>query len=173
MLRAIGVLALVFCRQEADATYTDEEKGFSMTIPAGWSMTRSSEKSRYLLLRAPAGTRSGAMLILAISEPSKGISDGSITLDTYIEEMKKQYPKKFMEFEFVKAEKGKDPDQNPMVDLTYRYTNGGNRIGQLQHVLWTRTQSWSLSWGCLDDGFEKNRELFDRISRTFKPLPKK
>jgi hypothetical protein len=166
-------LALVLGRQEPEATYTDEEKGFSMPIPAGWSVTRTADRSKYLVLRAPAVPRTGATFILAISDPSKAISDGSITLDTYIEEMKKQYPKKYMDFEFLKSEKGKDSDNNPTLDLTYRYTNGGNRIGQLQHLVWSRTQSWSLSWGCLDDAYEKNRELFEKHSKAFKPAAKK
>jgi hypothetical protein len=164
---------LVLFRQESEATYTDEEKGFTMPIPAGWSVTRTADKSKYLVLRAPAVPRTGATFMLAISDPSKAISDGTITLDTYIEEIKKQYPKKFTDFEFLKSEKGKDGDNNPTVDLTYRYTNGGNRIGQLQHVVWSRTQSWSLSWGCLDDAYEKNRELFEKHSRAFKPAAKK
>jgi len=172
-LLALLPALLVLARQEGDAVYTDEEKGFSMPIPAGWSVTHSADKSKYLVLRAPATPRTGATLILALADPSKAISDGSITLDTYIEEVKKQYPKKYTDLEFVKSEKGKDGDSNPTVDLTYRYTSGGNKIGQLQHLVWTRTQHWSLSWGCLDEAFEKQRELFEKHSKAFKAGLKK
>ena len=165
---AIAALA----RQEAETTYTDEERGFSVPVPKGWSITRSSDRAKYLLLRAPPEQRTGAMLILAVYDPMKAVTDGLITLDTFVEEVKKNYPKRFTDFEFVKAEKGKDGDALTLF-LQYRYTNGGQRIGQLQYLVWTKTQHWSLSWGCLDEAFEKNREQFEKCSKAFKALQKK
>ena len=159
-------------RQDAESTYTDEERGFSIPIPKGWSATRSADRSKYLVLRAPAETRTGATLILAIQDPMKAVTDGTITLDTFIEEVKKQLPKRYTDFEFVKAEKGKDGD-NLTLTLHYRYASSGQRIGQLQYLVWTRTQHWSLSWGCLDESFEKHRELFEKGSKAFKPSLKK
>jgi hypothetical protein len=159
---------VVWCRQEAESIYTDEEKGFSIPIPKGWSVTRSADRSKILSLRAPADARTGATLILAIQDPMKAIVDGSLSLDAYIDEVKKQYPKKFAEFEWVKADKGKE-GENLTVTLYYRYTNSGNRIGQLQHLVWTRGNHWSLSWGCLEDAFEKQRETFERCSKAFRP----
>ena len=155
-------------RQDAESVYTDEEKGFSIPIPKGWSVTRSAERSKTLVLRAPAEARTGATLILAIQDPMKAIVDGSLSLDAFLEEVKKQYPKKFSEFEWVKSEKGKEGD-NLTLTLYYKYTNSGNRIGQLQHLVWTRANHWSLSWGCMDDAFEKQKETFERCSKAFRP----
>src|SRR5262245_14194977 len=117
----LAALLLLF-RQEAESVYTDEEKGFSIPVPKGWSITRSAERSKSLILRAPAEARTGATLILAIQDPMKAIAEGSLSLDTYLEEVKKQYPKKFTDFEWVKSEKGKDGD-NPTLSLYYRYTS--------------------------------------------------
>jgi hypothetical protein len=156
------------CRQEPESLYTDEEKGFSLPIPRGWSVTRSADRGKLLTLRAPAETRSGATLILAVQDPMKAIVDGSLSLDAYIEEVKKQYPKKFADFEWVKTEKGKE-GENPTVTLTYRYTSSGARICQLQHLVWTRGNHWSLSWGCVDEAFEKQKDAFERCSKAFRP----
>src|SRR5262245_60813435 len=167
-----GALFLVaiaaLCRQEAESVYTDEEKGFSIPVPKGWSVTRSAERSKTLVLRAPAEPRTGATLILAIQDPMKAIVDGSLSLDAFIEEVKKQYPKKFSEFEWVKSEKGKQGDHLTLTRY-YKYTSSGNRIAQLQHLVWTRANHWSLSWGCLDDAFEKQKETFERCSKAFRP----
>ena len=154
--------------QDAESVYTDEEKGFSIPIPKGWSVIRSADPGKSLILRAPAETRSGATLILAVQNPMKAIADGSLSLDVFIEEVKKQYPKKFTDFEWIKSVKGKD-GENPTLTLYYRYTSGGNRISQLQHLVWTGANHWSLSWGCLDDAFEKHRETFERCSKAFRP----
>lgn len=135
-------------------------------------MTRTKDVNRHLVLQAPAEARSGATLVLAVREPMKAVFDGLVTLDAFLEEAKKQYPKKFADFEFVKAEKGKDGESLTLT-LVYRYTSAGQKIGQLQHLVWTRTQHWSLSWGCLDSAFEQNRELFERGSRSFRTVPKK
>ena len=164
---------LVALRQEGEALYTDEEKGFTIPIPAGWAVTHSADRGKYLVLRAPAAPRTGATLILAVQDPMKAVTDGAVTLDGFLEEVKKQYPKKFTEFEFVKADKGKDGDGNLTLSLQYRYMSGGNKIGQYQHLVWTKTQHWSLSWGCLDEAFEKQRDLFEKVSKAFKPGLKK
>ena len=164
VLAALGVL----CRQDVDSIYTDEERGFSIPVPQGWSITRTADRSKSLILRAPADARTGATLILAIQDPMKAVFDGTITLDTFLEEVKKQYPKKFTEFEWVKSEKGKD-GENPTLTLYYKYTTSGNRISQMQHLVWTRGNHWSLSWGCLDDAFEKQKETFERCSKAFRP----
>ena len=172
LLIVLGTV-LVLSRQDLDSVYSDEEKGFSIPVPKGWSITRSVDSSKTLVLRAPAEPRTGATLILAAQGPMKAVTDGTVTLDGFLEEVKKQYPKKFTDFEFVKADKGKDGDGNLTLALQYRYTSGGNKIGQLQHLVWTRTQHWSLSWGCLDEAFEKQRDLFEKVSKAFKPGPKK
>jgi len=165
------VLLAVLLRQ-ADATYVDEEHGFSVPIPKGWSVTRSKDLSKALVLRAPAEARTGATMILAIQDPMKAVFEGQVTLDQFLDEVKKQYPKRFTEFEFVKADKGKD-GENPTLALYYRYVSSGQKIGQLQYLVWTRSRHWSLSWGCLDDSFEKNRESFEQGSKAFKPAPKR
>jgi hypothetical protein len=164
LLAALGALG----RQDVDSIYTDEERGFSIPVPQGWSMTRTADRGKSLILRAPADARTGATLILAIQDPMKAVFDGTITLDTFLEEVKKQYPKKFTEFEWVKSEKGKD-GENPTLTLYYKYTTSGSRISQMQHLVWTRGNHWSLSWGCLDDAFEKQKETFGRCSKAFKP----
>jgi len=171
LLLALGALLLVRF-QDGDVVYTDEERGFSIPIPKGWTATRSTDRNKYLVLRAPAEPRTGSTLILAIQDPMKGVFDGTITLDTFTEEVKKQYPKKFTDFEWVKAEKGKE-GENLTLSLYYRYTSSGQKIGQLQHLVWSRAQHWSLSWGCLDEAFEKQRELFEKHSKAFKPGLKK
>lgn len=171
LLLALGTLLLVRF-QDGDVLYTDEERGFSIPIPKGWTASRSADRNKYLVLRAPAEPRTGSTLILAIQDPMKGVFDGTITLDTFIEEVKKQYPKKFTDFEWVKAEKGKE-GENLTLSLYYRYTSAGQKIGQLQHLVWTRAQHWWLTWGCLDEAFEKQRELFEKHSKAFKPGPKK
>ena len=163
---------LLAAAQEVGPAYTDEERGFSVAIPKGWSATRSKDLNRYLVLRAPEEARSGATLVLAAREPMKAVFDGQVTLDGFLEEVKKQYPKKFADFEFVKAEKGKE-GENPTLSLYYRYTSAGQKIGQLQHLVWSRNGHWSLSWGCLDTAFEANRELFERGSRSVLVLAKK
>jgi hypothetical protein len=165
-LLLIAVVASV--QQDAESLYTDEEKGFSIPIPKGWSATRSAEPGKSLILRAPAETRSGATLILAVQDPMKAIADGSLSLDVFIEEVKKQYPKKFTDFEWIKSVKGKEGD-NFTLTLYYRYSSGVSRICQLQHLVWTRANHWSLSWGCLDDAFEKHKETFERCSKAFRP----
>ena len=152
-LLALLPALLVLARQEGEALYTDEEKGFSIPVPAGWAVTHSADRSRYLVLRAPASPRTGSTLILAVQDPMKAVTDGTVTLDGFLEEVKKQYPRKFTDYEFVKAEKGKDGDGNLTLAISYRYTSGGNKIGQYQHLVWTRTAHWSLSWGCLDEAF--------------------
>ena len=174
MKPAILVLTvLAFFRQEGEALYTDDEKGFAIPVPKGWSITRSADSSKILVLRAPADQRTGSTLILAAQGPMKAVTDGTVTLDGFLEEVKKQYPRKFADFEFVKADKGKDAEGNLTLSLQYRYTSGGNKIGQLQHLVWTRTQHWSLSWGCLDTAFESQRELFEKHSKAFKAALKK
>lgn len=155
-------------QQEPESVYTDEEKGYSIPIPKGWSVTRGADPAKSLLLRAPAEARNGATLILAVQDPMKAIVDGTLSLDAYLEEVKKQYPKKFTDFEWVKTVKGKEGD-NLTLSLYYRYTSGGSKIGQLQHLVWTRAHHWSLSWGCLDDAFEKQKETFERCSKAFRP----
>ena len=170
LLAAVAILVPLL--QDGDVLYTDEERGFSIPIPKGWTATRSVDRSKTLVLRAPAEPRTGATLILAIQDPMKAVFDGTITLDTFTEEVKKQYPKRMTDFEWVKAEKGKD-GENPTLTLYYRYTSSGQKIGQLQHLVWSRTQHWSLSWGCLDEAFEKQRELFEKHSKAFKPAAKK
>lgn len=159
---------VLYCRQEAESSYTDEERGFSIPVPRGWSITRSADRSKCLTLRSPAEARTGAMLILALQDPMKAVVDGSVSLDAFIEEVKKQYPKKFSEFEWVKAEKGKEGD-NLTLTLYYRYTTSGRKLGQLQHLVWTQSSHWSLSWGCLEEAFEKQKETFERCSKAFKP----
>lgn len=164
----LGLLAL----QEGEGLYTDEERGFSVPIPKGWSLTRSKDVSKYLVMRAPAEARSGATLILAVQDPMKAVFDGQVTLDAFLEEVMKQYPKRFAEYEFVKAEKGKD-GENLTLDLHYRYNSSGRRIGQLQRLVWTKTQHYSLTFGCLADAFEANRESFEKWAKVFKPAAKK
>ncbi len=171
-MRPAFALALALFLQEAESTYTDEERGFSIPIPKGWSVARSKDSSKYLVMRAPAEARTGATLILAIHDPMKAVFDGQVTLDQFLEQVKKQYPSKFTDFEFVKAEKGKE-GENPTLALTYRYASSGQKIGQLQFLVWTRAQHYSLTWGCLDDAFEKHREAFEKGSKAFKPAPKK
>jgi hypothetical protein len=166
---ALYLIALVASfRQDAESVYTDEEKGFSIPIPKGWSLNRSADPSKCLVLRAPAETRSGATLILAVQDPMKAIADGTLSLDVFVEEVKKQYPKKFTEFEWINAVKGKEGDTVTLT-LYYRYKSGASRIGQLQHLVWTRGNHYSLSWGCLDDAFEKQKETFERCSKAFRP----
>src|SRR5436190_4011862 len=99
-LLALLSALLVILRQEGESVYTDEEKGFSIPVPKGWSITRSVDRSKCLILRAPAEARSGATLILAIADPMKAVTDGLVSLDAFLEEVKKQYPKKFSDFEF-------------------------------------------------------------------------
>lgn len=158
--------------QEAEPTYTDEERGFSIPIPKGWSVTRPTDKNATLILKAPAEARTGATCLVHLQDAQKDVFEGKISLETYLEEVKKQYPKRFQDFEWVRSEKGKD-GENPTLSLIYRYTNSGQKIEQLQHLIWTRNQHYSLSWGCLNGAFEKNRDLFEKASRAFKPLPKK
>lgn len=169
-MKALLLLALLL--QEADGTYTDDERGFSVPLPRGWSVTRSKDSSKYLVMRAPAEPRTGATLILAVQDPMKAVFDGQVTLDQFLEEVKKQYPSKFKDYEFLKAEKGKD-GENLTLALTYRYTSGSQKIGQLQYLVWSRSQHWSLSWGCLDEAFEKQRESFEKWSKAFKPAARK
>jgi hypothetical protein len=171
-MRMIGVVALLWALQETEGTYTDEERGFSITIPKGWSVTRGTDRSKALILRAPPEARTGSTCIITLQDSMKAVFDGQVTLDQFLEEVKKQYPKKFADFEFGKAEKGKD-GENPTLALTYRYTNSGQKIGQLQMLVWTRTQHWSLSFGCLADQYESQREFFERTSKSFKPGVKK
>jgi len=166
-------ISVVLRLQEGDVVYTDEERGFSIPIPKGWTATRSTDRNKYLVLRAPAEPRTGSTLILAIQDPMKAVTDGAVTLDAFLEEVKKQYPKKFTDYEFVKAEKGKE-GENLTLSLYYRYTSSGKqKVGQLQHLVWSRTQHWSLSWGCLDEVFESQRELFEKHSKAFRPVLKK
>lgn len=167
-----ALLLLLAVLQEADTIYTDDEKGFSVPIPRGWSVTRSKDSMKYLVMRTPAEARTGATLILAVQDPMKAVFDGQVTLDQFLEEVKKQYPAKFKDYEFVKAEKGKD-GENLTLALSYRYTSGTQKIGQYQYLVWSRTQHWSLSWGCLGDAFEKERESFEKWSKAFKPAAKK
>ena len=150
-----------------DAVYADDEKGFSAVIPPGWSVTRGKDALRYLVMTAPSG-KSGAQCVLAVQPPMKAVTDGQVSLDAFLEEVKKGYPKKFTDFEFGKAEKGKDGDAL-VLSLYYTYTSGGNRIGQLQRLVWTKTQHWSLSFGCLADGFEGLRPDFEKYAQGFKP----
>ena len=53
--------------------------------------------------------------------------------------------------EFVKAEKGKDGDALTL-DLYYTYMSAGQKIGQLQRLVWTKTAHYSVVFGCLADG---------------------
>jgi hypothetical protein len=158
--------------QDAEGVFTDDAYGFSIAIPKGWSVARSADKNRAVTMRAPAEARTGATLIVAQAEPMPDVTSGRVTLDRFLEEVQKQYPSKFKDYEFVKAEKGKDGD-HLVLDLTYRYTSSGQKIGQLQRLVWTRTHHWSLTWGCLADAFEVNRETFERGSKSFKPSAKK
>lgn len=169
---ALWFVVSALARQDAESTYTDEERGFSVPIPKGWSAVRSADRSKYLVLRSPPELRTGATLILTIQDPMKAVNDGLVTLDQFIDEVKKQLPKRYSDFEFVKADKGKD-GENLTLSLYYRYSSSGQKIQQLQYLIWTKTQHWSLSWGCLDEAFEKNRDLFERCSKAFKPSLKK
>ena len=171
-MKIVACLALLVVLQEVEGTYLDEERGFSIVIPKGWSLTRGTDRSKALVLRAPPEARTGSTCIITLQDPMKAVYDGQVTLDQFLDEVKKQYPKKFTEFEFLKAEKGKD-GENPTLALTYRYTNSGQRIGQFQMLVWTKTQHWSLSWGCLADQYESQRELFERVAKTFKAGVKK
>lgn len=147
--------------------YVDEEKGFSAPIPPGWSVTRGKDAARYLTMHAPQGN-AGATFVLAVQPPMKSVTDGQVTLDAFLEEVKKAYPKKFTDFEFGRAEKGKDGDALTL-NLYYTYSSGGNRIGQLQRLIWTKTQHWSLTFGCLADAFEAKRPEFEKHATAFKP----
>lgn len=166
------LLLLPLLMQDVEGVYTDEAYGISAPIPKGWSVTRSADRNKAVTMRAPAEARTGATFILAVAEPMPDVTSGRVTLDKFLEEVQKQYPLKFKEYEFVKAEKGKD-GENLTLDLTYRYTSSGNKIGQLQRLVWTKTQHYSLTWGCLADAFEANRESFEKWSRAFKPATKK
>jgi hypothetical protein len=154
-----------------EAVYVDDEKGFSAALPPGWSATRGKEAARTLVLTAPSG-QAGATCVIAVQPPMKAVTDGQVTLDAFLEEVKKGYPKKFAEFQFVKAEKGKDGDAL-ILDLYYTYTSGGQKIGQLQRLVWTRTQHFSVVFGCLADAFEKQRPDFEKYARAFKAGPRK
>lgn len=158
--------------QETEGVYIDEAYGITAPIPKGWSVTRSADRNKALTMRAPAEARTGATFILVIAEPMPDVTAGRVTLDRFLEEVQKQYPVKFKDYEFVKAEKGKD-GENLVLDLTYRYMSSGQKIGQLQRLVWTKTQHYSLTWGCLADAFEANRESFEKWSKAFKPLIKK
>lgn len=166
------LLLLVLLAQDAESVYTDEERGFSIPIPRGWSVARGKDATKYLVLRAPAEPRTGSTLILAVQDPMKAVFDGQVTLDQFLDEVKKQYPTKFKDFEFVKAEKGKD-GENLTLALTYRYTSGGQKIGQYQYLVWSRANHWSLSWGCLAEAFEKERATFEKGSKAFKVTARK
>lgn len=151
--------------------YVDEEKGFTAPIPPGWSVTRGKEASRYLVMREPSGS-AGATFVLAIQPPMKAVSEGQVTLDAFVEEVKKGYAKRFTDFEFGRAEKGKDGDALTL-DLYYSYTSAGHKIGQLQRLIWTKTQHWSLTFGCLSDAFEARRPEFEKHARGFRAGPRK
>jgi hypothetical protein len=154
-----------------EAVYTDDEKGFSAALPPGWSVTRGKDAARVLVLTAPAG-HAGATCVIAIQPPMKAVVDGQVTLDAFLEEVKKGYPKKFMNFEFGRAEKGRDGEALTL-DLYYTYLSGGQRIGQLQRLVWTKTQHASVVFGCLADAFEKERPDFEKYARAFKAGPRK
>ena len=164
----VGLLLLGLLQ---DAVYTDDEKGFSAAIPPGWSVARGKDVMRYVTMTAPAG-QSGATCVIAVQPPMKAVTDGQVTLDGFTEEIKKAYPKKFTDFAFVKAEKGKDGDALTL-DLYYTYMSAGQKIGQLQRLVWTKTAHYSLVFGCLADGFEKLKPDFEKHARAFKAPPKK
>ncbi len=166
------VLLTVLLLQEGEGVYADEAYGVSMPIPKGWSVTRSADRNKAITMRAPAEPRTGATFILAVAEPMPDVTSGRVTLDRFLEEVQKQYPLKFKDYEFVKAEKGKSGEHLTLT-LAYRYTSGANKIGQLQHLVWTKTNHYSLTWGCLVEAFDANRDSFAAWSRDFKPLPKK
>jgi hypothetical protein len=166
------LLLLTLLAQDAEGVYTDEAYGITAAIPKGWTVTRSADKNKALTMRAPAEARTGATFILVIAEPMPDVTSGRVTLDKFLEEVQKQYPAKFKEYEFGKAEKGKD-GENLTLDLYYRYNSSGQKIGQLQRLVWTKTQHYSLTFGCLADAFEANRESFERWAKAFKPAPRK
>lgn len=172
MVKLLAAALIAFGLQDLDAAYVDEERDFSIPIPKGWSVVRASDKSACLSMRAPAQDRTGAQFMLHILDPQKDVFDGTIKLDAVIDEQKKKFPKRFQDFKWGKAEKGKDGDTLTLA-VTYRYTNGGQKIGQLQYLLWTRKHHYSLTWGCAADGFEQNRETFEKASKAFKPSVKK
>jgi hypothetical protein len=163
---------LAILAQDTEGTYTDEAYGISAAIPKGWSVTRSADKNKAVTMRAPAEARTGATFVLAIAEPMPDVTSGRVTLDKFLEEVQKQYPTRFKEYEFARAEKGKD-GENLTLDLHYRYNSSGRRIGQLQRLVWTKTQHYSLTFGCLADAFEANRESFEKWAKVFKPAAKK
>jgi hypothetical protein len=166
------LLPLLLLLQEADGVYTDEILGISTPLPRGWSVTRSPDKSKAVVMRAPAEAKSGATFILVVAEAMPDVASGRVTLDAFLEAVQKQYPSKFKDYEFVKAEKGKD-GENLTLDLYYRYTSSGQKIGQLQRLVWTRTNHYSLTWGCLADAFEANRASFEKWAKAFKVVPRK
>jgi hypothetical protein len=169
-MRLLILLALLV--QDGEGVYIDEAYGITATIPKGWSVTRSADRNKALTMRAPAEARTGATFVLAIAEPMPDVMSGRVTLDKFLEEVQKQYPTKFKEYEFAGAEKGKD-GEHLTLDLYYRYNSSGQRIGQLQRLVWTKTQHYSLTFGCLADAFEANRESFEKWAKTFKPAPRK
>ena len=165
----LTMLGLALAVQEA--TFSDEEKGFTAAIPPGWSVTRGKEATRHLVLTAPAG-QAGSTCVIAVQPPMKAVTDGQVSLDAFLDEVKKAYPKKFAGFEFAKAEKGKDGDAL-ILDLYYTYMSAGQKIGQLQRLVWTKTQHYSIVFGCLADAFESKKADFETYAKAFKAGPKK
>ena len=123
-------------------------------------------------MKAPVRDRSGGTLILQVSPAQKAVVNGTVTLDRYLEEVKKQYPSRFEDFEWVKTEKGKQ-GENLTLALTYKYSTSGQTVEQLQFLVWTEDHHYSLSWGCLASRFQQNRKLFEKVSGAFKPDEKK
>ena len=169
----IAALAFWLLAQEAEGVYTDEERGFSMPIPKGWSVTRSADRAKALTMRPPAEAHPQSTCVVAVQDAMKAVTDGQVTLDRFLEEVKKEYPKKFVDFEFVKAEKGKD-GENLTLSLVYKYTSGGQqKIQQFQHLVWTKTAHVSVVFGCRVDAFDGQLDFFEKHAKAFKALPKK
>ena len=172
MRLAMLVLALACGVQSSQKTYTDEKHGFSIPVPKGWTVTAPSETDPRLIMRAPARDRSGGTLIVEVLDPQSAVNDGSVTLDRFLEEVKKQYPTRFQEFEWIGSEKGKK-GKNPTLALYYRYGSSGQTVGQLQYLVWTKRHHYSLTWGCLASKFKQSRKLFEKSCEGFTPDAKR
>jgi hypothetical protein len=168
LLLAFAFLS-AWAAQEKDSLFTDDEKGYSILIPQGWSVTRLKETK---CLKMTANDKTGANFVLNLDDADADYVAGKLTGDSFIGQLKEAYPKQFEGFELVSADSSKAGD-DLTVTLDAKLTSSGIPMRMLQKFVFTKTHVCILAWCVAATGWEAHKETFQKGAKSFKLFPKK
>jgi hypothetical protein len=157
----ITALAVAVAMQ-AESRFVDEVRGYTVPIPAGWSVLIVREQGVSVRLKPNDG--SDAALSLRIRPPMKDLADGSVKPEEFGEKMKQEYLKKYPDYSMNRCEGGKHGDV-PCLLIAGSYTKDGKKVVSMQFMVADPANLWVLTATVTADKYDAHKDAFEKIAR--------